>query len=211
MIAATLAVIAKAPAPGRSKTRLCPPLSPAEAAQLAEAALCDTLAAVLATAVNRSVLLLDGSPGPWLPAELEVIPQRGDSLDERLAHAFSDLRGPTLIIGMDTPQVSASLLERGLRGLWSADAVLGPAADGGYWAIGLRKPDPRALLGVAMSTSHTLAAQRRRLRELGLDVTELPALRDVDTYEDALAVAATSSSGAFAQAVAALPANLVAA
>jgi hypothetical protein len=211
MIRATLAVIAKAPAPGRSKTRLCPPLSPVEAAKLAEAALCDTLAVVTDTAVDRAVLVLDGSPGPWLPAGLEVIPQRGDGLDERLASAFSDLPGPTLIIGMDTPQVSAPLLERGLRGLWSADAVLGPTTDGGYWAIGLRDPDPRALLGVPMSSAVTLLAQRLKLSQLGLTVAELATLRDVDTYTDAIAVAASVPETAFARAVAGVPLHWVAA
>ena len=201
MIAATLAVIAKAPAPGHSKTRLVPPLSPTQAAELAEAALRDTLAAVADTAVDRSVVVLDGPPGSWLAAGLEVIPQRGDGLDERLANAFSDLPGPTLIIGMDTPQVSAALLERGLRSLHASGAVLGPALDGGYWAIGMRDPDPRALLGVPMSSAVTLAAQRLRLRELGLAVADLAPLRDVDTYSDAIAVAASAPNTAFARAL----------
>jgi uncharacterized protein len=190
MTSATLAVIAKAPAPGRSKTRLSPPLTLAEAAQLAEAALSDSLEAVSATPVARRALVLDGPPGPWLPGDFEVIEQRGRGLDERLAAAFADLRGPTLIIGMDTPQVTPEMLERGLRRLESAAAVLGPAADGGYWAIGLRRPDHRALLGVPMSTAHTLAAQRFRLRALGLGAHELETLRDVDTFSDVLAVAA---------------------
>jgi uncharacterized protein len=211
MISATLAVIAKAPLPGRSKTRLCPPLSPVQAAELAEAALCDTLAAVTEAAVDRTVLVLDGSPGSWLPAGVEVIPQRGDGLDERLARAFSDLPGPTLIIGMDTPQVSAPLLERGLRALWAADAVLGPATDGGYWAIGLRDPDPRALLGVPMSSAATLFAQRLRLSELGLTVAELATMRDVDTYPDAVAVAASVPRTAFARALAGVPLDRAAA
>jgi rSAM/selenodomain-associated transferase 1 len=201
MNAATLAVIAKAPAPGRSKTRLCPPLSSIEAAELAEAALRDTLRAVVDAAAGRAALVLDGRPGPWLPAGVEVIPQRGDGLDERLANAFSDLQGPALIIGMDTPQVSPALLERGVRSLRSTDAVLGPALDGGYWAIGMRAPDPRALLEVPMSTAVTLAAQRLRLHELGLDVSELAPLRDVDTYTDAIAVAGSAPDTAFARAL----------
>ncbi|MDQ6816439.1 MAG: DUF2064 domain-containing protein, partial [Actinomycetota bacterium] len=101
----TLAVIAKAPVAGRSKTRLSPPLSADEAAALAEAALVDTLSAVAATAVTRKVVILDGCPGSWLPHGTEVIAQRGEGLDERLANAFDDLAAPALIIGMDTPQV----------------------------------------------------------------------------------------------------------
>ena len=194
----TLAVIAKAPAPGRSKTRLCPPLSLVQAARLAEAALRDTLEAVAATPAARKVLILDGTPGRWLPAGVEVIVQRGSGLDERLANAFADVGRPAVIVGMDTPQVSTATLHAALSALESSGAVLGPAADGGYWAIGLREPDPRALLGVRMSSPHTLEDQRRRLRALGLGVAELQTLRDVDTFADAVAVAADAPSTRFA-------------
>jgi glycosyltransferase A (GT-A) superfamily protein (DUF2064 family) len=80
--------------------------------------------------------------------------------------------------------------------------VLGPAADGGYWAIGLRQPDPRALLGVPMSTERTLAAQRIRLRAIGLEVAQLETLRDVDTFSDALDVAARVPASRFARTLA---------
>jgi glycosyltransferase A (GT-A) superfamily protein (DUF2064 family) len=79
--------------------------------------------------------------------------------------------------------------------------VLGPALDGGYWAIGMRAPDPRALLEVPMSSAVTLAAQRLRLHELGLDVSELAPLRDVDTCTDAIAVAGSAPDTAFARAL----------
>jgi rSAM/selenodomain-associated transferase 1 len=198
-----LAVIAKAPVPGRSTTRLCPPLSLAQAAVVAEAALSDTLAVVATASASRRVLVLDGEPGPWLPRGFEVIPQRGRELDERLAAAFADLGGPALIIGMDTPQVTPAELEAGLRLLCRTPAVLGPARDGGYWAIGLRAPDPRALLGVPMSTAGTLAAQRERLRALGHRWAELRELRDVDTLADAVDVARAAPETRFAGALAA--------
>ena len=196
-----LVVIAKAPLAGRSKTRLTPPLSHEQAAALAEASLRDTLAAVCATPARRRVLVLDGEPGSWLPSGVELLAQRGAGLDERLANAFEDLGGPALIVGMDTPQLTPSLLELGLARLRHASAVLGPAADGGYWAIGLQRADPRALLDVPMSTAHTALAQRRRLRELGLRVEELPQLRDVDTYGDAVSVAALAPATRFAAAL----------
>lgn len=205
MTAATLAVIAKAPTPGTSKTRLCPPISLALAAELAEAALRDTLAAVASTGAERKVIVLDGIPGPWLPSGFELIEQRGEGLDERLAAAFADLSEPAVIIGMDTPQVSASILDRALARLESHPAVLGPAADGGYWAIGLRRADSRTLLGIPMSTAHTLAAQRMRLRALGLTLAELETLRDVDTFADALAVAAQAPDTQFARRLGELP------
>lgn len=201
-----LLVIAKAPVPGRAKTRLCPPLRPEQAAAVAEAALADTLAAVTATAARRRVLVLDGEPGRWLPAGLEIVPQRGDGLAERLAAAFADVGEPALLVGMDTPQVTPELLERSLALLAAegTDAVLGPADDGGYWAIGLRRPDPRAFADVPMSTAATGAEQRARLRALGLRVADLPGLRDVDTIADARAVAAEAPGSRFAAAVAAL-------
>ena len=105
---------------------------------------------------------------------------------------------------MDTPQVTRGDLARGLERLAApgVDAVLGPAADGGYWAIGLREAQPRAFLGVPMSTAWTGRAQRARLRRLGLRVALLPALRDVDRIADARAVAALRTAGRFARALA---------
>ena len=196
----SLAVIAKAPAAGRSKTRLCPPCTPEQAAVLAEAALADTLDAVAATPGARPLVVLDGAPGPWLPPAVEVIPQRGDGLAQRLANAFDDLGGPALIIGMDTPQVTTGLLSRALRAL-RRGAVIGAARDGGYWAIGLRKPDARVFDGVPMSVTHTGRVQRERLRALGIPHAELPVLRDVDTFADALAVAAIAPRTRFARAL----------
>jgi rSAM/selenodomain-associated transferase 1 len=196
-----LVVIAKAPVPGRSKTRLCPPCTPFEAARLAEAALADTLQAVVSTPAERRVVVLDGEPGPWLPDGCEVVSQRGGGLDERLANAFADVGGPALLIGMDTPQVTPALLSESARRLAEADAVLGPAPDGGFWALGLRRPDASLLLGVPMSVAHTGRRQRARLRAAGLRVRMLPALRDVDRIADARAVAALVPGGRFARAL----------
>jgi rSAM/selenodomain-associated transferase 1 len=199
-----LVVIAKAPRAGHSKTRLCPPCTPRQAAALARAALADTLVAVRATPASRHVLVLDGDPGAWLPEGFEVLPQRGRGLDERLANAFEDVAGPALLIGMDTPQVTPRHLGDALERLSdpAIDAVLGPAPDGGYWAIGLREPDPDVFLGVPMSSARTCRAQRVRLSKLGLRVGELPALRDVDRIADAHAVAALAPTGRFARALA---------
>ncbi|MEU0840867.1 DUF2064 domain-containing protein [Streptomyces sp. NPDC005962] len=202
----TVLVIAKEPVAGRVKTRLTPPYSPAEAAALAEAALADTLHAVLGMPARRRVLALDGAPGPWLPPGIEVVAQSGGTLDERLAAAFAGCQGPTLLIGMDTPQVTPALLAPALRGDgWrDRDAWFGPAADGGFWALGLAEPDPELLRGVPMSTPATGAAQRRRLTDAGLRVGELPVLRDVDTADDAAWVAALAPGGRFARTLAGL-------
>jgi rSAM/selenodomain-associated transferase 1 len=189
-VSAALVVMAKAPLPGRVKTRLCPPLTPEQAAQLAEAALADTLDAVAWTPARRRVLVLDGAPGPWLPPGFEVVEQRGDGLAARLANATRDVGEALVFVGMDTPQLTRALLCDALERLADADAILGPTTDGGYWTIGLREPDPGAFGDVPMSTAHTAGAQRERLARLGLRTTELESLRDVDTFDDAVAVAA---------------------
>lgn len=189
----TLLVIAKEPRPGRVKTRLTPPFTPEEAAALAEAALADTLDVISCTPAKRRVLVLDGSPGPWLPPGVEVVPQCAGGLDERLAAAFAGCDGPALLIGMDTPQVTPASLTVDFA---DCDAYFGPAEDGGFWALGLAAPDPGLLRGVPMSTPRTGAAQRRRLAHLR--VRELPRLRDVDTAHDATLVAREAPTGRFA-------------
>src|SRR4051812_29479561 len=100
-----LLVIAKAPVPGRVKTRLSPPCTPHQAAALARAALRATFAAARRPrGAGRLVPVLDGEPGPWLPAGFDVIAQRGGGLGERLAAPFEDAGEPAFLVGMDTPQ-----------------------------------------------------------------------------------------------------------
>jgi glycosyltransferase A (GT-A) superfamily protein (DUF2064 family) len=107
-----------------------------------------------------------------------------------LAAAFESGDGPTLLVGMDTPQLTPDLLERGMSAIVDGhDAVIGPSPDGGYWAIGLRRPDGRVFHGVPMSTAETLRHQRTRLDALALRTAELPALRDFDDITSAVAVA----------------------
>jgi uncharacterized protein len=195
----TLVVIAKEPVPGRVKTRLTPPYTAVQAAFIAESALADTLDAVAAAPVGRRILALAGRPGRWLPPGFEVLPQRGGGLDERLANAFADVDGPTVLIGMDTPQVTPAMLADAVRRLEDGDAVFGPAADGGFWLLGLRAPDPRVLLGVPMSRPDTGARQLARLE--GLRIATLQTLSDVDTAEDAVRVAAQTPGTRFAAAV----------
>ncbi|MEU2251055.1 DUF2064 domain-containing protein [Streptomyces sp. NPDC019224] len=196
----TVLVIAKEPLPGRVKTRLTPPFSPAEAARLAEAALADTLHTVATLPAARRVVVLDGAPGPWLPPGIEVVEQGTGGLDERLAAAFGACTGPALLIGMDTPQITVADLAPALSsGAWDGcDAWFGPAKDGGFWALGLAEPDPGLLRGVPMSVPETGAVQRRRLVDAGLAVRDLPRLRDVDTAADAAEVAALAPHGRFA-------------
>lgn len=205
-LAAQVVVIAKEPVPGRVKTRLTPPFTPVDAALLAEAALTDTLAAAAATPVTQRVLALDGAPGDWLPAGFRVIPQRSGGLDERLAAAFADTHAalplPMVLIGMDTPQVTPGLLADAAEALVSgeADAVFGPAADGGFWLLGLRKPDRSLLAGVPMSRPDTGRHQHDRLTSAGLRVAMMPELTDVDTFREAELIAGAVPGSRFAAA-----------
>ncbi len=203
MTGAALVVIAKGPVPGRSKTRLCPPCTPEQAAALAEAALRDTLAAVAATPCSRRVVALDGPAGDWLPAGFDVVPQRGAGLGERLAAAFEDVGGPAVILAMDTPQVTPSMLAGALAalGVCGTDSVLGATPDGGYWTIGLRRADRAVFAGVPMSSPSTGAVQTERLESLGLSTVHLPPLTDVDSIGDARAVARQAPDTLFAAAL----------
>lgn len=198
-------VLAKSPRPGFVKTRLCPPYTPDEAAQIATAALRDTFRAVAAAPVARRALVLEGvAEGVEIPDGFDVLAQRGGGLDERIANAFDDgfrlAPMPQILVGMDTPQLDAALLADAsitlLRPL--VDAVMGPTDDGGYWLLGLRIPRRDLIVGIETSVAWTHAMQLRRLDEAGFRVESMPKLRDVDCADDATAVAALAPQTAFA-------------
>jgi hypothetical protein len=205
-----LCVIAKEPRPGFAKTRLTPPCTPAQAAAIAEAALADTLDAVLRAPARRRVLALDGVIGSWQPPGFTVVPQAEGGLDQRLAAAFTFCFStmpdePVVLIGMDTPQVQpTALIDAGHRLHSGADAVLGLATDGGYWLVGLRTLTPRAFADVPMSADVTGAVQQSQLRRLGCSIELLDELDDVDTFADARRVASLCQPGRFSSAVAAV-------
>ncbi|MBC6446109.1 TIGR04282 family arsenosugar biosynthesis glycosyltransferase [Actinokineospora xionganensis] len=211
-----LLVLAKAPVAGQAKTRLSPAATPRQAADLAAAALLDTLDAVLATPGTIPVVALTGSlldaSRAWELAELlrrcTVIPQRGTHFPARLAAAHADTatRYPgrrVVQIGMDTPQVTPALLAEAAHHLDTADAALGPAADGGWWALALRDPvHADVLRHIPTSQADTGTRTLHALRSNGLTVRDLPVLSDVDTMADATMVAAGIPETRFAAALA---------
>lgn len=224
----TVLVVAKAPQPGRVKTRLCPPLSHEQAAELAGLALLDTLSAA-AEAVggvrDRVVVALDGDPGDGVAVDdvrqalqgCVVVPQRGGSFAERLVNAHGDaaavhVGSVVLQIGMDTPQVGAEQLVRASRRLHcaGAQAVLGPATDGGWWLLGLSDPSlATALHGVPMSTDLTGQSTYEALISRGCGVAPTESMQDVDTWDDARTVAQLCPTSRFAGAVRGLATELV--
>ncbi len=187
-------VMAKAPVAGRVKTRLTPPFTPDEAAEVAQASLEDTLDSVSGCGATNRIVALDGEPGSWLPDGFDVVAQRGATFNERLEHAWAYAGGPGIQIGMDTPQVSAALLDASARQLLDGPdgAVLGLADDGGWWAIGLRRLVRGVFDDVPMSEPDTGQRQLARLKTLGLSVGLLASLRDIDVATDLAAVVETN-------------------
>ncbi|CAA9380527.1 MAG: Uncharacterized nucleoside diphosphate sugar transferase SCO3743 [uncultured Nocardioidaceae bacterium] len=206
-------VVAKVPVHGRVKTRLGRAIGMDQAARLAAASLRDTIRACRdGYSVDRCHLALDGDlahavAGAGLDALLDgwtVFPQRGTGLAERLVNAHLDVAsrgtGPVLQIGMDTPQVTARLLDDAAQGLEQSDAVLGMALDGGWWILGMR--DSTRVIpirDVAVSTSSTGEETRQVLERDGLVVAATGVLQDVDTVEDADAVAELAPHSDFAR------------
>lgn len=185
-------VIAKEPIAGRVKTRLCPPLTPEQAAEVAVACLSDTFDAVLVEVGRhddvRAVALIEGEAGRWIPRGFDVVHQRGLGLGERLANGFDDL-GPGLVIGMDTPGCGR-WLGAGIDALRSGVDAIGLTVDGGYWCIGLSTTDRAVFDSVPMSTTSTGVAQLRRLHKRRRSVRLLPMVHDLDTLDDVAAVVA---------------------
>lgn len=215
---ARVLVLAKAPVAGRVKTRLGRDVGMEQAAELAAAALLDTIEACTdGFGAEHCHLALQGDLSAALHGGLieqslagwSVVEQRGDGFAARLVNAHADLAavapGPVVQIGMDTPQVTPRLLVAAVdalsAGSEAADAVLGPAVDGGWWALALRDArDAAPLTGVAMSAPTTYVATRQALTSSGLRVVDTTTLRDVDTVTDAVDVAQAAPRSRFAQA-----------
>ena len=189
-----VAIMAKAPEAGKVKTRLCPPLSLAEAAELYRRFLLDKIEQVRA--------LSGASPAiAYTPVEARdffeevaagfaLVPQRGEDLGDRLANSLGALletghRG-ALAIDSDTPTLPLGFLQRALDLVASPeiDVVLGPTEDGGYYLIGLRTAHSELFEAMAWSTSQVLPETLRRADAKGLRVACLPPWYDIDTPDD---------------------------
>lgn len=192
-------VVAKAPVPGLAKTRLAAAVGDRTAADIAAAALLDTLDAVAAAPVQGKVVALTGNLGQAACgdeirsrlAAFTVVAQRGDDFAARLANAHADASTglPVLQIGMDTPQVSADMLSECAQALLGSDAVLGPAADGGWWVLGVSDPGMAdCLRHVPMSRPDTGALTFAALTARGINVNLVAELADFDTVDDIGAV-----------------------
>jgi glycosyltransferase A (GT-A) superfamily protein (DUF2064 family) len=204
VIPVVVLVVAKAPVPGQAKTRLAATVGDRAAADIAAAALLDTLDAVVAAPVAARVVALTGdldsaAAGAEIRsrlADFTVVPQRGEDFAARLANGHADAAAatnglPVLQIGMDTPQVTGELLAECARELLAADAVLGLARDGGWWILGVTDAAAAdCLRTIPMSRSDTGAVTLAALSDTVADVKILATLADVDTVDDVEAVRA---------------------
>lgn len=188
-----LGVVAKRPANGHTKTRLCPPLDGDTAAELYEAFLRDTLALMRQTPnVERAIAFLPDDAEPYfrqLAPDFNLTPQQGDDLgarlDNLLAVALAQGAGQAVVIDSDSPTLPAHYIDEAFAALdRGADLVLGPTADGGYYLIGLARPQPRLLRDIPLSTATVLQDTLALARALGLKTALLSPWYDIDTAAD---------------------------
>jgi rSAM/selenodomain-associated transferase 1 len=204
-----VAIMAKVPAPGRVKTRLCPPLTPLQAADLARCFLQDRVEQI--SGIESAALLLAFTPADGadevarlLPRRMRLVPQTGRDLGARLDRVLTDLLAEghpgAIAVGTDSPSLPTAYLRQACAHLLdgSADVVVGPCEDGGYYLIGLRAPVPALFETMPWSTSAVLEETLARIRRLGLRLALLPAWFDVDRGEDLarLLTGATPPAGA---------------
>lgn len=195
-----LGVMIRTPRVGASKTRLVPPLTPTEAAELSVCFLRDTAANICAAAATAEVIRAGGAAGvavytpagskqqlaALLPAQFQLLAQRGADLSARLQHATTDLLRAgyesLCLLGADSPTLPQAVLAAAVTELARAGdrIVLGPAHDGGYYLIGLKRPHLHLFTGIDWSTERVLAQTIARAEELKLEVGLLPAWYDVD-------------------------------
>ncbi len=188
-----LAIMAKQPRVGKTKTRLCPPLSPPQAAALAEALLKDSIA--LGPSLQQVQLAIAVTP-PEAQPYFEAItppgtilfpvsgPHIGAVLDQTLAHLLAAGHPKALGFNADGPSLPPDYIRQAIDLLDSHAVVLGPSEDGGYYLIGLTQPQPALFEDIAWSTPAVMAQTLAAADRQGLSVAQLPAWYDIDTAAD---------------------------
>jgi rSAM/selenodomain-associated transferase 1 len=182
-------VVAKAPRPGACKTRLCPPLTPAQAAQLAGAFLADAVAVIVAAGLAPRVVCRDAEEQALLNALVgdvaEVRVQQGCGLGDALEGAFreglADGFNAVGVLGADSPTLAPAVLRHGFAALAAgADVAFGPSEDGGYYLLAASAVHPPLFRDMVWITDQVAAETLRRCRALDLRVHHLPTWYDVD-------------------------------
>lgn len=205
-----LIIFAKAPIAGQVKTRLCPPLTPDEAASLHGSFVLDAVERSK-TAIATHRLLLDRYLACAPSARhvffqileerhgVKLLDQVGEDLGARMAHAcstvFSSGYQQVLLVGTDVPSLPLDTYRDALAVLADHDLVLGPARDGGYYLIGLKRPAPELFADIPWSTDRVLDLTRQKADRLGFKTGLLPAQRDIDTIDDLFALIEEANLG----------------
>lgn len=190
-----IAVFAKAPLPGHVKTRLQTCMSAEQAAELHAAFVIDTWSKLLKLSGVARYLYSDRSWQAFeeMAGQESFGLQRSADLGERMLHCMEELIGRghsrVLLLGSDSPTLPLEYVEQGFRILDQTDAVLGPAEDGGYYAVGCRRTDPRMFSGVTWSSPETRSQTQRAFETAGFEVGLLPSWYDVDTRTELVRLA----------------------
>jgi hypothetical protein len=205
-----LIIFAKAPIPGQVKTRLCPPLTPDEAASLHGSLVLDVLERTRAPSLtlplgrgregwgwNRFLACAPSAKHVYFQVlaqreGVQLLTQTGEDLGARMRHAFETVLGRgyrrAVLTGTDLPTVPTAVYAEALTKLSDHDLVLGPSCDGGYYLIGLRRPVPELFAGVPWSTAQVFDVTMEKAHNLRLTVAVLPPGHDLDTIEDVKAL-----------------------
>lgn len=187
---AALIVFLRSPELGRVKTRLAATVGDARALQVYKALLHHSLEQASSLSCSKAAWYADGIPSPDIskPYGFTAHTQQGDDLGDRMEHAFLTAfeagHGPVVIVGTDCPGISEQLLRDAFVALDQHDAVIGPARDGGYWLLGLKRMTPAVFTGKTWSSDSVRSDTIADLDRLGLSYTLLPELIDVDTEQD---------------------------
>lgn len=191
-----LIIYAKAPVAGMAKTRLFPHISFEEAALLHEAMVADMVD--MCSSMPQFKLWLSYTPPNSLGLFMDLLGNRameyrvqeGEDLGERMHQsfrsAFKEGARRAVIVGTDVPSIRPDFIHSAFNGLSKADLVIGPAKDGGYYLIGLKRPAPEIFTGIEWSGPDVLASSLDTAKRLGLKTALLPPLGDIDTFEDLL-------------------------
>jgi len=199
-----LGIFAKEPVAGRVKTRLSPPFSPVEAADIYRVCLEETVAAMRGAGFDP-VLFYDGEAGNFRRAfpGVRLLPQGEGDLGERMERALRMLRAggcqAAALIGSDTPDLPVALVQEAFAALREADVVVAPAADGGYVLVGERRHVPELFGNIPWSTAGVLAATRQRAADLAIDYREVGGWEDVDDLASLRRLLARSPASATAR------------
>lgn len=180
-----LVLFAKYPLPGYAKTRLMPALGPDGAAKVHRHLAQRTIGILQQSGAPVEIRFAGASAAAfrgWLGDDIALVEQVEGGLTERLIDAGRD--HPHIFFGADTPDLSVEHVRGAIDALAKYDVVIGPANDGGYYLIGMRRARPELLRDMSWSTADVTPETLRRCEALGLSVALLPMLADCDRPED---------------------------